>query len=176
MGKNKKLQKAKASVATVPQTYAQVVTAIAELGQAQRAKTRIETEMNDALAAVKEQHELLAEPYNASIKDLSAGIQIWCEANRHTLTNGGKVKTANFASGEVRWRLAPSSVALKKVEAVIALLKEKGLQKFIRTKEEVNKDAILLAPKEVAGIPGITINQAEEFVIVPYEAKLDEVA
>jgi phage host-nuclease inhibitor protein Gam len=171
-----KLTKAKASTARVPQNRDEVVAAIAAIGENQRARQRIETQMNDEIAAIKSRYELQAEPLNLLIAQHQEGVQIWCEANRDALTQGGKVKTATFASGEVRWRITPPSVTVRKAEAVLTYLLKAGLKRFVRTKEEVNKDALLLEPKVAATIPGITINQSEEFIIAPFEAKLDEVA
>ena len=45
-----------------------------------------------------------------------------------------------------------------------------------RQKEEINREAILNEPEAVASVPGIRIDQAEDFVIKPFEALLTEVA
>jgi phage host-nuclease inhibitor protein Gam len=176
MTKKKKLAKTLAAQHSVPQSRDAVIAAISEIGAAMRERTRIETEMNDEISAIKARYELLAEPHSQAITALQAGVQTWCEANRNVLTSGGKVKTHAFASGEVRWRTTPPSVSIRAVDAVLKTLEESGLERFIRTKREVNKDAILLEPEAVRRIAGITINQNEEFVVVPFEAKLDEVA
>ena len=55
-------------------------------------------------------------------------------------------------------------------------LKSFGLERFLRTKEEIDKTAILAEPDAVEHIKGISITQREEFVIVPFETKLEEVA
>ena len=66
------------------------------------------------------------------------------------------------------WDMAP--------EQALAFFKAKGLKKYIRTKEEVDKDALLAARAEVADtIKGITFKQKEEFAIVPHESKIEEV-
>ena len=57
-------------------------------------------------------------------------------------------------------------------EAVLDALRRMGLKRFIREKEEVNKDAILNEPAAVAHVPGIAISQGEDFVVVPFEAEL----
>lgn len=164
----------------VPQTQDAVAAAISEIGSAQRHRLRIEAQMNDQIASTKEHYETLAQPYNEKILELRAGVQIYCEANRDKLTQGGKVKFANFTSGEVKWRFTPPSVSVKAVKATIELLRKKGFGRFLRDKTEVNKDAIL-AEKDAdkalakAGVAGITIGQKEEFVIEPFETKLEEV-
>jgi phage host-nuclease inhibitor protein Gam len=164
------------AAAPVPQTRDDVVDAIAAIGRHQRARARIEADMADEIAAVKQRYEALAEPEGCAIRTLSAGVQAWCEAHRAELTDGGKVKTARLASGEVRWRMTPPSVAVKGVDAVLQLLRERGLLRFIREKLEVNKEAILAEPEAVRGIAGIRVTQEEEFVIAPFDVALGEVA
>ncbi|EKP1795399.1 host-nuclease inhibitor Gam family protein, partial [Escherichia coli] len=45
-----------------------------------------------------------------------------------------------------------------------------GLERFIRVKEEINKDAILNEKDAVKNIPGITIkSDIEDFSIIPFE-------
>ncbi|MCX1853849.1 host-nuclease inhibitor Gam family protein, partial [Escherichia coli] len=100
----------------------------------------------------------------------SKGVQGWCEANRDELTNGGKVKTANLVTGDVSWRVRPPSVSIRGMDAVMETLERLGLQRFIRTKQEINKEAILLEPKAVAGVAGITVKSGiEDFSIIPFE-------
>lgn len=168
--------KAPAVTVEVPQTRDQVVAAIAEIGRRERECQRIEAEMNEQLAAIKLRFESEGKPHADRIAALKEGVQIWCEANKEQLTEGGKRKTARFASGEVRWRMTPPAVRLRGVAAILAALAEKGLSRFIRTSQEVDKEAILKEPDAVKGVAGITIGQVEEFVIVPFETKLDEVA
>lgn len=168
--------KSQAAPVFVPQTRDQVAEAIREIGSRQRELARLTADMNDELARVKEQWEALAEPHKKRVETLTQGVQIWCEANRDALTQGGKVKTAVFTTGEVAWRLRPPSVGVRGAEAVLDALRRLGLSRFIRTKEEVNKEAILNEPAAVQGVAGITINQGEDFVVTPFEAELAEAA
>lgn len=159
----------------VPQSRDAVVDAIADIGYAQRERVRIEAEMNDALAEIRLGFEQQALPYAERIKSLSAGVQTWCEANRAALTQDGKTKTARLASGEIKWRTRPPSVSVRAADVVIQALKAMKLDRFIRTREEVNKEAILADPAAVTHIKGVTITQKEDFVIVPFETELEEV-
>lgn len=159
----------------VPQSRDEVVDAIAAIGRAQRERERIQAEMNDALAEIRQRFEQQATPHAEQIKTLSAGVQTWCEANRATLTQDGKTKTARLASGEIRWRTRPPSVSVRAADVVLQALKAMKLDRFIRTKEEVNKEAILAEPEAVTHIKGVTITQKEDFVIVPFETELEEV-
>jgi len=49
-------------------------------------------------------------------------------------------------------------VSLRRVEAIIEGCKVAGLEKFIRVKEEINKDAMLAEPDQAMKVPGVTIN------------------
>ena len=97
-------------------------------------------------------------------------MHTFCEANRAELTNGGKVKTANLVTGDVSWRLRPPSVSIRGADTVIETLKRLALGRFVRAKEEVNKEAILNEPDAVKGVAGISIvTGVEDFVITPFE-------
>jgi phage host-nuclease inhibitor protein Gam len=173
--KMQKRVKTAVSPGRVPQNREDVSADIAELGVLQRERTRIQASMNDAMASIKAEYETMAEPVNEKIKTLSEGVSIWCAANRKLLTEGGKVKTHAFAAGEVRWRITPPKVVIRGAEAVLDALRRAGLTRFIRTKEEISKEAILAEPEAVAAVRGIGIEQKEEFVIVPFETQLEEV-
>ncbi|MBI3771434.1 MAG: host-nuclease inhibitor Gam family protein [Gammaproteobacteria bacterium] len=168
--------KTEAVQSRVPQSREEAVDAIAEIGRRQRERARIQTIMNDELAAIRQKYEEEARPHADAISALTEGVHTWCEANRDTLTQGGKVKTANLASGEVRWRMRPPSVSARGLDKVLQALKDLQLLRFIRIKEELDKEAVLAEPEAVQHIKGISIQQKEDFVIVPFETELEEVA
>ncbi|EJU5698802.1 host-nuclease inhibitor Gam family protein [Salmonella enterica] len=166
----------KSDAVASPQCRDDVNDAIARIGLAQRERARIQADMNDELAKIKLRFEEEARPFNAEIETLSRGVQAWCEAHRHELTRDGKVKFHNFAAGEIKWRMRPPRVSIRAVENVLETLKRLGLTRFIRVKEEPNKDAMLAEPDAVTGLAGIKLEQKEDFVIVPFETELEEVA
>ncbi len=176
MGKKNKI-KTPAADYPVPQEKPEAVRDIGKIGQLQRQRTRIETAMNDKLAKIKEEYEAKAAPLSANISALAKGVHTWCEANRDELTDNNKVKFANLPTGKVNWRKKPPKVNLSKVEDVIARLEKLGLTQFIRTKPEVDKEAILKTPDLVEGIKGIKVkSDGEEFGITPFETELEEIA
>lgn len=168
--------KTPAATVCVPQNRDQAAGAVAAIGIANRRLARITADMNDELATVKARYEEQAEPLRLQVEALTQGVQTWAEANRDSLTQHGKVKTAALTTGEIAWRLRPPSVRITGAEAVLDVLRRLGLKRFIREKEEVNKEAILNEPEAVAHVGGITISQGEDFVVVPFEAELAEVA
>lgn len=164
--------KTPASTAYIPQSRDQAADAIRQIGEHQRELARLTADMNDELARVKERWEAQAEPHKTKVDNLTQGVQTWCEANRDQLTQGGKVKSAALTTGEIAWRLRPPSVRVTGAEAVLDVLRRLGLTRFIRSKDEVNKEAILNEPEAVAVVPGISISQGEDFVVMPFEAEL----
>lgn len=164
------------AAAFVPQTRDQVVEAVAEIGRCQRERARIQAAMNDEIATIKQRFEEEARPHAEKITELSSGVHTWCEAHRDDLTRNGKTKTATLPSGEVRWRMRPPSVSVRGLDKVLQALKDLKLTRFIRTKEELDKEAVLAEPEAVQHIKGLTITQGEDFVIVPFETSLEEVA
>lgn len=167
----------KSPVATIApaQSRDEAAAMIGEIGRAQRERARIQAAMGDEIAEIKARYEAEALPHGDVIRTRAAAVQAWCEANRGALTREGKVKTASFVTGEIRWRLSPPRVVVRAADIVIGLLRERGLTRFLRVKEEVNREAILVEPDAVAGVPGVRIEQVEEFVIVPTETALEEV-
>lgn len=161
----------------VPQDRDEVNDAIHRIGEHQRDVTRLEAELNDKLAVLKAEYELLADPHRQEMKALAAGVQTWCDANRVAITDNGKVKYARFASGEVNWRTGQPAVKVKKGlgDALLELLKSRGLGRFVRTKEELNKEAILMEPEKIKGMREVEVVQAESFSITPFETKLEQV-
>ncbi|MEL4300963.1 host-nuclease inhibitor Gam family protein [Shewanella xiamenensis] len=154
----------------VPQSKQDVTCDIRKIGDLQREALRLETQMNDQIAAVAEAYSPQLEAIKKDLGVLTAGVQSWCESNRDELTKGGKTKTANLITGEVSWRMRPPSVSIRGIDTVLENLKSLKLDRFIRTKEEINKDAILAEPKAAAGVAGITIKTGiEDFAIVPFE-------
>lgn len=57
-------------------------------------------------------------------------------------------------------------------DQVIEQLRSFGLDRFIRIKEEVNKEAVLAEPDSVIVVKGITIAQSEDFVVEPFETAI----
>jgi len=171
MAKPRKLKKAAASV-LVPRSHDELSAYLGEIGAHERELQHIHAEMNAELASTKEGWERRAAEHTARIEALSNGVQIWCEAHRSELTNDGKTKTAVLPTGEVAWRTRPPSVRVTGQEVVLDALRRSGLSRFIRVKEEVNKEAILNEPAAVHSVPGISILQGEDFIITPFEIEL----
>ena len=172
MAKTATRLKTKAQV-YVPQSKDEAAADVRKIGDLQRQALRATTEMNDAIAHITQNFQPRLDALNDQLKTLQEGVQGYCEAHRLDLTDGGKVKTANLITGEVQWRQRPPSVSVRGSDAVIETLKRLGFSRFIRTKEEINKEAILNEPDEVRGVAGLTVvTGVEDFVITPFEQEV----
>ncbi|EDW6064299.1 host-nuclease inhibitor protein Gam [Salmonella enterica subsp. enterica serovar Oslo] len=172
----KKVSRLKAAAASyTPQSREQVSVDIKKIGDIQRELTRIEADANDQIAVIMNQNTPKIEALRAELDVLQKGVQTWCEANRAEITKDGKTKTANLITGEVAWRTRPDSVSVKGVDLVLEALKKLKLNRFIRRKEEINKDAILADKKAVENIKGISIvSGKEDFSITPFEQEIEK--
>lgn len=160
--------------AYAPQSQTDCAADIKKLGDLQRDFARAQADMNDEIAAITKKYQPKLELLNERIETLQKGVQTYCEAHRDELTNAGKVKFANFITGEVNWRQRPPSVSIRGAEAVLETLARMGLTRFIRSTQEPNKEAILNEPDAVRGIAGITVvTGVEDFVITPFEANAE---
>ena len=170
MSKPKTRIKSTAIQTQVPQTRDDTARDIRLIGDLTREIARAEIAMNDAIAEITQAHQPGIDAVKGQLKALQTGVQAWCEANRQELTNDHKTKTANLITGEVQWRQRPPSVGIRGVDAVIDTLKRLGLGRFVRNKEEPNKEAMLNEKDAVRGVAGITIVEGvEDFVITPFE-------
>lgn len=156
-----------------PRTRGEAEAALAEIGSHRRALETIQAAMNAQLAAAKAAHERDADPHRARLELLEAGLEAWADEHREELLEDGG-KTARLATGLVRWRRLPDRVNITgKVETVIAALKAAHLPHMVRTREEINRNAVISEPNAVKGIRGIRIEPGgEAFVAEPFAADL----
>lgn len=165
----KKKSKAKA-IARVPQSREDAVAAIGRIGTLRRLIEMHRATAAEAVRIAGEELERKTADMLTELTEHELGVQTWCEAHRNALTNDGKVKFHEFGTGQVKWRSLPASVSVRGVEAVLEACKKLGFTGFIRTTEEVNKEAMLADPDKARLISGITIKSAgEAFDIVPTE-------
>ena len=150
-----------------------VEVAIKQIGDLQRQLEQAAINQNNELASITEKYAPILTALKEQIEPIQTAVQAWCESRRDELTQNGKTKTGSFNTGEVQWRQRPPSVAIRGVDSVIEALKTHGLIRFVRTKEEINKEAMLNEPELAATIAGVTIKTGvEDFVITPFEQEV----
>lgn len=155
------------------QTQDEVAVAIKQIGDLEREQVRLSTLQADEKAVIDEKYTAELTALKEQVKPLQKAVQAFCESRRLELTNGGKQKTAYFTTGEVQWRAKPPAVVAKGIEDILESLRNLGLFRFIRTKEELNKEAMLAEPDIARSISGVTIREGvEEFVIKPNDEEV----
>jgi len=165
--------KTRGANAPTPQSREEAASFIHDIGVRQREIARIEADMNDAIAKAKKDAEAIAQPLRDQIERLTEGLRHWAEAHRVELTDNGKRKFGDLGAGKIEWRLAPPRVTIRGVDDVIARIKTLGLSIFLRTKEEIDKEAMLREPDKARLIAGVSIGTAgENFYVEPFEAEI----
>lgn len=171
----KKVKSAGANI-PIPQDDSEARSAIREIGELSRDVMRLEAEMNDKIAALQQEYGARAAPLREAITVKTDGLKMFCEVNRDRLTGGNKVKFARFSTGQISWRTRPAKVTIRGADDVLAAIKAVGLaERFIRVKEEVNKEAMLEDRVAACGIRGVAIgSEGEDFIVEPFETELAE--
>jgi len=165
--------KAPALAVIAPATAEQADAMIRRVGELARQKTLVQAALDETISTLRTQAEAEAAPISAEIANLTAAIQAWAEANRDELTRGGRVKTHKMPSGEIAWRFLPPSVRISSPAIVVGLVEKMGLDRFLRRKVELDRDAMKADPEAARAIPGVTIGSAgEEFIVTPATLEL----
>ena len=163
----------KKAVVAVPKNLNEAAQFLAEIGQEQRATDKIRSILNAKVDELKAKAMADDEPHQKKISQLVEGLFAFAEAHRDELTDGGKRKTVEVPTGTFGWRMTPPSVKLRDVESILESLKALKLKRFIRTKEEVDKEAMLKEPETAKTVKGVSISQHEEFVAKPAELEVE---
>jgi len=163
------------STAPVPTNRDEARSQMRQIGDAQRERDRIQAELSKKVLKLKEQYSALVEPHLENIAHLKNNMWLWANANRATLNQGGK-KAEDLGTGKLGWRNNPNKVMIFDDDSVLEALRSMGLSHLIRSKEDINKHAILANPDAVKHIQGIHITQGEHFWLKPEGCKLEKVA
>lgn len=169
--------KSRAETVRVPNSRAEAEAMIARIGELARDQALRETALEETIAQAKQAAEREAKQPSAELADLQRGLQIWAEANRDELTKNGRMQTVRLGTGEIGWRRRPPKVSVSNPGAVIEALRQGGLDRFIRTKAEVNREAMLAEPSVATTIAGVKIGSAgEDFIVTPVTMEMAEAA
>jgi phage host-nuclease inhibitor protein Gam len=166
----------------VPQDDAQARSAILEIGRERREVDRLKAAMNDEIAAIKARYGAQAEPHRERETALTEGLAIFAEANRARLTDGEKRKHALFSTGRIGWRTKvatvranPKAAGVADEAGLIAKLRDLGLARFVRVKEELNREAMREEKAVASAVAGITVgSEGEDFWVEPDDDALQE--
>lgn len=162
----------KRRVVPVPADLDEAAKFVGQVAEAQRAINEVKANLNSEVDALKIRAREAAKPHEDKIAELCEGIFSFAQARRDELTKGGR-KTVNLPTGALIWRMTPPSVSIRNIKEVLARLKKLKLQRFIRPKEEIDKEAMLRERKVAESVSGVSISQHEEFVVKPAELEVE---
>jgi len=158
-------------VPEVPKNLKEVNEFLGKIRKKQHKIEEINKELNDKIKELKEKAMQESEPLRKEISQLSQGIFAFAQSHRDELFKSEKKKSIQLSNGSFGWRITPPSVFVRNAKLILEKLKLLGLKSFIRTRESIDKEAILSAEGEEAEkikrIKGISVKQFEEFIIKP---------
>ncbi len=160
-------------VIAVPKNVEEAADFLAQIGQEQRATNKIQLALNNKVGQLTTKAMADSEPHQIKLTELVEGLFAFAEAHREKLTDEGKCKTVEVPTGTFGWRMTPPAVSLRDVEEILKDLKKLKLKRFIRLKQEVNKEAMLKEPELAQTVKGVKISQREEFIAKPNELEVE---
>lgn len=127
-----------------------------------------QAQVERAISQIVEPAEVECEGYRKEIFALAKSIEVYAEDRKKSLTVQGQTVPVP-GGGSFQWYSTPPSVriAKKKVEKVLEAIKAKKWHRFIRTTEEIDKQALLKEPEKAVEIDGVRIKSDEKFAIRP---------
>jgi phage host-nuclease inhibitor protein Gam len=162
--------------AQVPGSLLEADKLLGRIGALQRELDAINDALTETVAAAKEQASVEAAPHAAALKEAFAGLWMWAENNRADLCAGGR-KSVPMVHGVIGWRMGMPTVkvARGREDAIVELLGKLGRGDLIRTRQEIDKEAVLRDPAAIADVPGLSVEQVESFFAKPLEIEVEQV-
>lgn len=161
------------TMTTMVSDWTEADQALMRIGQIERSLTNLELGMNKTIDRAKESKAAAAEPLLREKKVLERDLEKFCVKNREGF-GGAKSRVLNF--GTVRFREA-SKLVIHSVSNTLAGLKSllgTGAERFIRTREEPDKEALETMPDETLSRIGVTRKKEEKFGYEVDQAKIEE--
>lgn len=182
------MAKAPAANVRVPQNRDEAAAMIKELGETEREIELIATATAASLANIKAAAEREAADHKKKVKELFAGLKLYCEANRQVLLGNSGLKTVDFGTGKAAWRNTVARVTFEEEEDVIIVriddkmraAIERGetgedYKNFLRLKVGIDKEAMRKNADLARSIEGVKVgNSGETFEVEPFAPALSE--
>ncbi len=166
-------------VVVVPKNREEAAEFVRRVGDAQRELKRIAADAQGRIVAIQEKVGKEAQPHQERIDRFVDGLFLFFDTNRAELTESGKRKSVDLATGTIGEHTNPHKVDLtEKTEVVLENLRKLNLgEQFIRSIEEVNREAMLKSEESrtlAATVKGVKVVQVVEFRVKPSET-LEEI-
>jgi len=147
---------------------------LAELGAIEASLKHEEAILNEEEQKARQEFKKRTENLVSRKNDILVTLETFCIANKNEFE---KTRLLEFVHGVVGFRTTPPKVTMLNrkynINTVLELLKKFKLTKYIRTKEELDKESVLAdyAAKEISdpklASVGLKIDQSEIFVCEP---------
>ena len=139
------------------------------LDETQARLDKAEALADERIAKIKEALREATESDRKVTGKIMDKLVIFASENRNLIECDG-VKTAILTNGSLALRLTPPAVDVEDDEVMIELLKRMGLGRFIRTKEELDRELLLAERKNMPRVPGLSFSQKEKLSVQPVGA------
>jgi phage host-nuclease inhibitor protein Gam len=159
----------KRKVVGSPQNLAEAAQSLTDIGTVKRRIEELNRALNEEVECAKSEAAKKVAPLEEKRQQMIEGLYVFAGRHRAELTQDGKTRTVSVVSGDFGWRMTPPAVSIRNTEKVLAELHSRRLTAFIRTKEEINKEAMLANQENALPVPGVKISQHEEFFAKPSE-------
>ncbi len=149
--------------------------ALARIAEIRADKAEAERAFEVHVAELRRPIDAAAAVLDAEEAVLVAAVQDWAEANRRKLTNDGKRKSLHIGAGRIGWAKGKDRIEIEKGEEaearILDAIRAAGLVQFIRTKDSINKQAMLDDPKLALTFAGVALVEGVEAFFVEPGAK-----
>lgn len=154
---------------------------LAELGALQAYVAGQEAELNQKEQQLREHYQRATAEARQKIEELTACLERWCIQNKHEFE---RTRMRDLVHGVIGFRTNPPKVSLLNrkytMNTVLELLKKLRMTKYIRVKEELDKETILsdylaqdITDTKLASV-GLKVDQTEQFVCEPKWEQLQQ--
>lgn len=154
-------------------TQDQAAAVVGRIGAAQVQLARLKASLEVAVAQANLAYETAATPLRAAIAADTELLRGYFDANRASLLTGSK-KSVALPTGTIGVKKTTPKLVVADVDALLKRLEEdRKLRRFIRTKSEVDRAALLAEPKVAVTIPGVSIEGGDDaFYVKPLTVAL----
>lgn len=163
----KKKEKKKRKIPAVPKSLQETAELIGRVGELQRQIRAVDDEVSEAVDVLKRDGMARVSPLQIERDECIAAVWAYAEGNKDDVTDGNKRRSMEVPTGTFGWRTNPPAVRILDGKKVLKELERLGLQQFIRTAPEPNKQAMLDDPEVASSVKGVKIVQDETFFVKP---------
>ncbi|CBS88705.1 host-nuclease inhibitor Gam family protein [Azospirillum lipoferum] len=147
-------------------TQDQAAAVVGRIGAAQVQLSRLKASLDVAVAQANLAYETAAAPLRTAIAADTELLRGYFDANRASLLSGTK-KSVALSTGTMGVKKTTAKLVVADADTLLTLLEEdRKLRRFIRTKSEVDRAALLAEPKVAVTIPGVSIEGGDDAFFV----------